>query len=66
MLIGLDYGCFICLMLLLQGQFVVFFNVKVKECVEFLEEFIGIEIYGQIFVQVFEKYKLVCFELEKL
>lgn len=64
-LIGLDYERFIRPMLLSQGQFSAFLNAKTKERVGLLEELTGMKIYGQISIQLFEKYKTTRLGLEK-
>lgn len=63
---GLDFARFTRSMMLSQGQFAAFLNAKPGERAELLEELTGTEIYGQISMQIFERYKNARAELDTL
>ena len=63
---GLDFARFTRSMMLSQGQFAAFLNAKPGERAELLEELTGTEIYGQISVQIYERWRNARAELETL
>ncbi|WP_313683621.1 AAA family ATPase [Pantoea sp.] len=63
---GLDFARFTRSMMLSQGQFAAFLNAKPGERAELLEELTGTEIYGQISMQIFERYKTARTDLDTL
>ncbi|PJZ04516.1 exonuclease subunit SbcC [Pantoea rodasii] len=63
---GLDFDRFTRSMMLSQGQFAAFLNAKPGERAELLEELTGTEIYGQISMQIFERWRTARGELETL
>ncbi len=63
---GLDFARFTRSMMLSQGQFAAFLNAKPGERAELLEELTGTEIYGQISVQIYERWRSARAELETL
>ncbi|ERK07826.1 Exonuclease SbcC [Pantoea sp. AS-PWVM4] len=63
---GLDFARFTRSMMLSQGQFAAFLNAKPGERAELLEELTGTEIYGQISIQIFERYKSARADLDTL
>ena len=63
---GLDFARFTRSMMLSQGQFAAFLNAKPGERAELLEELTGTEIYGQISVQIYERWRTARGELETL
>jgi len=63
---GLDFARFTRSMMLSQGQFAAFLNAKPGERAELLEELTGTEIYGQISMQIFERWRTARGELDTL
>ena len=63
---GLDFARFTRSMMLSQGQFAAFLNAKPGERAELLEELTGTEIYGQISIQIYERWRSARGELETL
>ncbi|NIF00040.1 AAA family ATPase [Pantoea sp. Acro-805] len=63
---GLDFARFTRSMMLSQGQFAAFLNAKPGERAELLEELTGTEIYGQISMQVYERWRTARSELDQL
>ncbi|WP_343553634.1 SbcC/MukB-like Walker B domain-containing protein [Pantoea sp.] len=63
---GLDFARFTRSMMLSQGQFAAFLNAKPGERAELLEELTGTEIYGQISVQIYERWRTARSELDTL
>lgn len=63
---GLDFDRFTRSMMLSQGQFAAFLNAKPGERAELLEELTGTEIYGQISMQVYERWRTARSDLETL
>ena len=63
---GLDFARFTRSMMLSQGQFAAFLNAKPGERAELLEELTGTEIYGQISVQIYERWRSARSELDTL
>lgn len=57
-LTGLDFGRFTKSMLLAQGGFAAFLNANAGERADLLEELTGTEIYGQISIEVYNRFKL--------
>ena len=63
---GLDFDRFTRSMMLSQGQFAAFLNAKPGERAELLEELTGTEIYGQISMQIYERWRTARSDLETL
>lgn len=63
---GLDFARFTRSMMLSQGQFAAFLNAKPGERAELLEELTGTEIYGQISMQIYERWRTARSDLETL
>ncbi|WP_058973906.1 SbcC/MukB-like Walker B domain-containing protein [Type-D symbiont of Plautia stali] len=63
---GLDFARFTRSMMLSQGQFAAFLNAKPGERAELLEELTGTEIYGQISMQIYERWRSARSELDTL
>lgn len=63
---GLDFARFTRSMMLSQGQFAAFLNAKPGERAELLEELTGTEIYGQISIHIYERWRNARSELETL
>lgn len=63
---GLDFARFTRSMMLSQGQFAAFLNAKPGERAELLEELTGTEIYGQISVQIYERWRTARGDLDTL
>lgn len=63
---GLDFARFTRSMMLSQGQFAAFLNAKPGERAELLEELTGTEIYGQISIQIYERWRSARSELDTL
>ncbi|MCA1179037.1 MULTISPECIES: SbcC/MukB-like Walker B domain-containing protein [unclassified Pantoea] len=63
---GLDFDRFTRSMMLSQGQFAAFLNAKPGDRAELLEELTGTEIYGQISMQIYERWRTARSDLETL
>ena len=63
---GLDFARFTRSMMLSQGQFAAFLNARPGERAELLEELTGTEIYGDISIHIFERWRAARAALETL
>ncbi|WP_145339269.1 AAA family ATPase [Pantoea sp. PSNIH1] len=63
---GLDFARFTRSMMLSQGQFAAFLNARPGERAELLEELTGTEIYGDISIHIFERWRAARGALETL